>query len=351
LPALTGLRFVLALWVILFHLTGPRMMLEGWLQSLPAAMQSILRHGYLAVGSFFVLSGFVLAQSYRSTAWTKRNLIRYGTARFARIYPTYLLSLFVVSPFIYKFFFPIDRPRPAFTDETAAIVDYTFVLQGWIAAPIVHWNTPAWSLSCEFFFYLCFPLLLVFLRGARWKLLAAALAAMAIPIVLARLRTPAEWKPLYHMGDFLLGIAAAGAYEMLARSKARLARCGWWLYVPAVLAGAIVLSFADSIAGVVTLNGVFRPVNAALLIGLALGGGIPAAALSTRVAQSLGKASYAMYILHVPVLWLWPYQYGLRRAFSAIVYLAAVVVFSLLVSEFMEDPVNRRIRGWVASRS
>ena len=342
---------MLALWVILYHLTGQRMMLAGWLHALPAALQSILRHGYLAVGSFFVLSGFVLARSYRSTSWDRRNLIRYGAGRIARIYPTYLLSLVIVSPFIYRFFSPIGGPRPSLSEETTAVVDYGFILQGWIASPSVHWNTPAWSLSCEFFFYLCFPLLaFVLRRSSRWKLLAVALTAMAIPIVLARFGMPAAWKPLYHMGDFLLGIAAAGAFERIAQSKTPLASRGWWLYAPAALIGALVLTFADFVGSLVTLNGVFRPVNAALLIGLALGGGLPARALSTRVAAALGKASYAMYILHVPILWWWPYQYGLRRGVSAMLYLAAVVIISLLVSEFMEDPANRRIRDWVASR-
>jgi peptidoglycan/LPS O-acetylase OafA/YrhL len=327
------------------------MMLEGWLETLPAAAQSIIRHGYLAVGSFFVLSGFVLARSYRSTTWDRRNLIRYGTGRFARIYPTYLLSLLIASPFIYEFFFPATHSRPPLSDQASAILDYGFVLQGWIASPKVHWNTPAWSLSCEFFFYLCFPMLAFLLRrSSKLKLLAAALAAMTVPVVLARFGMPAAWKPLYHMGDFLFGIAAAGTYEMIVRSKTSLARMGWWLYGPAVLIGVTVLAFADIVSSVISLNGVFRPINAMLLIGLALGGGIPALALSSRAAASLGKASYSMYILHVPVLWWWPFQYGLKRATSAVIYLAAVVIVSLVVSEFMEEPANRRIRKWVASR-
>src|SRR5580704_7306778 len=63
LPALTGLRFFLALWVILHHLTGKGMMLEQWESQLPHAAQSLLRSGYLAVQTFFILSGFVLARS------------------------------------------------------------------------------------------------------------------------------------------------------------------------------------------------------------------------------------------------------------------------------------------------
>jgi peptidoglycan/LPS O-acetylase OafA/YrhL len=69
LPALTGLRFVLAIWVIVHHLTGKGMMLEPWVQSLPDGLQSLVRGGYLAVGTFFVLSGFVLARSYGEKEW------------------------------------------------------------------------------------------------------------------------------------------------------------------------------------------------------------------------------------------------------------------------------------------
>src|SRR5881227_700121 len=87
LPALTGLRFVLGLWVIMHHLTSPRMLLDHWNQTLPAAVQSLLRGGYLAVQTFFLLSGFVLAQNYASTRWNRQSLMRFGMARFARIYP------------------------------------------------------------------------------------------------------------------------------------------------------------------------------------------------------------------------------------------------------------------------
>ena len=47
------------------------MMLEQWEQSLPVLAQSLIRHGYLAVQTFFILSGFVLAQSYSLTQWTR----------------------------------------------------------------------------------------------------------------------------------------------------------------------------------------------------------------------------------------------------------------------------------------
>ena len=109
----------------------------------------LIRGGYLAVTTFFVLSGFVLAHNYASTAWNAGSLRRYAAARFARIYPVYFLSLLVVAPFI-----AADR-TPAKARFVAA---HGLLVQAWLGHIPVNWNTPAWSLSCEMFFYLSFPL-------------------------------------------------------------------------------------------------------------------------------------------------------------------------------------------------
>src|SRR6185369_13537364 len=100
LPALTGLRFLLALWVILHHLTGPDQMLTAAALRLPSPVFALIRGGYLAVTTFFVLSGFVLARTYATTRWTPKSLLNYGAGRLARVYPVYALSLAVVVPFI-----------------------------------------------------------------------------------------------------------------------------------------------------------------------------------------------------------------------------------------------------------
>ena len=86
-PALTGLRFFLALWVILHHLTGPGQKLEATALLLPHGLFTLIRGGYQAVTTFFVLSGFVLTRSYSATLWNRRNTLRYALGRAARVYP------------------------------------------------------------------------------------------------------------------------------------------------------------------------------------------------------------------------------------------------------------------------
>ncbi len=333
-PALTGLRFFLALWVILHHLTGPGQKLEATALLLPLPLFTLIRGGYQAVTTFFVLSGFVLTRSYAETLWSRRNTLRYGLGRVARVYPVYLLSLLAVAPFI------MEDQTPGKAGYLAA---HLLLVQAWLGAIPVNWNTPAWSLSCEMFFYAMFPLAARFIRSATWR--AVAIAA-GVAVVLTRVMWAAgvsdNIKPLVHLSDFLMGITAACAYELLQR-RARPPQ-GWWLYVPGFLGAAGVLSFPGVLPEGIDLNSVLRPLNGLLLIGLAFGGGLLARGLSWRVIVYLGKSSYAMYILHVPILW-----WCLRRSmeFPPLLYVAIVIAVSALVYGLFEEPANQRLRSFL----
>ncbi len=333
-PALTGLRFFLALWVILHHLTGPGQKLEATALLLPHGLFTLIRGGYQAVTTFFVLSGFVLTRSYAATVWNRRNTLRYAVGRVARVYPVYLLSLAVVAPFI-------------LADQTAGKAEYVaahlLLVQAWLGVSPVNWNTPAWSLSCEMFFYAVFPLAAIFfVRRMNWRNIALA-AAVACCL------TRAMWsagvsdniKPLVHLSDFLMGIAAACAYELLQRR--RRPPQGWWLYIPGFAGAAGVIAYPEVLPKFIDLNSALRPLNGVLLIGLALGGGVLARMLSTKAAVYLGKSSYAMYILHVPILW-----WCLRRSpeFPPLLYIAIVIAVSAAVYGAFEEPANRTLRSF-----
>ena len=330
LPALTGLRFVLALWVIVHHLTGRGQMLEPAALAMPGPVYAFLRGGYLAVTTFFVLSGFVLSRSYSSTEWSPRNLVRYGAGRIARVYPVYLLSLAVVAPFVIA-----DRAAAS----TQILAAHGLLLQGWLGPIAVNWNTPAWSLSCEIFFYFSFPLLAVLvLRAGCRGAVAAAVVACGLTRLLWAFGVPDEIKPVIHVSDFLMGVAAARLYDFLAPRF----RSGVLLYLPAAALSIALIACPGWLPPGADLNTALRPLNAALLIGLALGGGVAARALSTRIAIYLGQASYAMYILHVPMLW-WYLRW--TRDASASIFLTAVISVSALVYRFVEEPANRWLRG------
>jgi peptidoglycan/LPS O-acetylase OafA/YrhL len=331
LPALTGLRFFLALWVLLHHLTGPGQKLEATALLLPTGLFTLIRGGYQAVTTFFVLSGFVLTRSYAETVWTRTAVLRYALGRVARVYPVYLLSLLVVVPFIAADTTP---GKPAY------LAAHLLLVQAWLGAIPVNWNTPAWSLSCEMFFYAVFPCAALFIRRPTWRnITLAALFALVLTRVMWSAGVSDNIKPLVHLADFLMGIAAACAFGLLEQ-RPRPPR-GWWLYLAGFLGAALAIAWAYALPDWLDLNTVLRPLNAILLIGLAFGGGPLARFLSTRPIVYLGKSSYAMYILHVPILW-----WCLRRSmeFPPLLYIAIVIAISALVYGAFEEPANRLLR-------
>jgi len=329
LPSLTGLRFLLALWVMLHHLTGTGMRLDAVARTWPHPIYALIRGGYLAVATFFVLSGFVLARNYGGKLWHAGRLRRYAVARFARVYPVYALSFALVAPFVIA-----DRTpgKPGF------IANYGLLLQGWTGRLPVGWNTPAWSLSCEVFFYVSFPLTVVLLRRIHPAVLAVV--ACLFTRVLFVLGVRDEWKPLVHFADFAMGIAAAAVYDRLSDSERR--PSGYWLYLPACAAGAALIAWPGLLPARIDLNSALRPLNGMLLVGFALGSGLLARVLASRPAVFLGKSSYAMYILHVPVLW-WVRRWS--PDIAPAVYVALVILISAAVYRFFEEPANRYLRA------
>jgi peptidoglycan/LPS O-acetylase OafA/YrhL len=314
------------------------MMLEPWAHSLPSTVCTLIRDGYLAVSAFFMLSGFVLTRSYGSTQWTRENVVRYAVGRFARIYPVYCLSLLIVSPYI---------ALSAASGKPMLLANYVFLFQGWTGNLPVHWNTPAWSLSCEMFFYLCFPIAAVWMSklSGRLSLIIAGLVCF-LPAALWSIGVPDAYKPLIHLADFLIGILAARGFEAL---QPAMSGRGYWLYLPGILGVASLMIHPFVVPAVLDLNGALRPFTAMTLIGFALAGGLPARVLSSRLSVYLGKASYGIYILHIPLLWSFkrwaPYWFpGMSEACMACVYLTGVVLVSAAVFRFIEEPANQYLR-------
>jgi peptidoglycan/LPS O-acetylase OafA/YrhL len=375
LPALTGVRFFLALWVVVYHQIS---FLAGDLGSSPVfnAIRPLLATGYAAVTAFFVLSGFVLAYNYdcehlavNALAWR-----RFAIARFARIYPAYLFGLLLLVPLaLYRLWAGI-RIAPLGV-EWGNFALSIVLAQSWLPKSALSWNYPGWSLSNEAFFYACFPLIgaalwrLTGKPASLWAAMAvlwglactAPLAAMAIPLpgwgdaaatdlTLAAGLSPwtfvVRYNPLVRLPEFCLGILLAKLYS--ARNTA----AGWgvWLYLPAGIAIILILSQADLILYPIVHNGGLAPLFGVMIFGLALGGGLPAQWLSSRPMLLLGNASYAMYILHAPIqMWLMVFS---RRVLHqehiglawVLVYVAVVITVSCVFYHFAEEPMHRQLR-------
>jgi peptidoglycan/LPS O-acetylase OafA/YrhL len=379
LSPLTGLRCFLALWVVVYHQTIPGGFIEPWTATVATPVFCLLRTGYVAVGLFFVLSGFVLSYNYRlDSRWTPVQFTRFGVARFARIYPAYAIGLVLVTPFVLHSLIGASAITVA-KQAGAGILNWT-LLQAWIPKTALSWNTPGWSLSVEAFFYLCFPFVGVplwrisRLRGfvlAGSLIWAVALIAPAVAVTTplpgfggtpatAILPREAFWaslikfNPLLQLPGFCIGILTGRIYHHLRRMDILSGR-GYWFYVPGMLLELIILSKANVLPFAFVHDGLLLPIHALLILGLALGGGMPARFLSTRTMVFLGNASYAMYILQEPVFdWLNAFT---KRLFNGAVhgawvmalYLALVIGLSSLLLVAFEEPANRWLKKKLTS--
>ena len=99
---------------------------------------------------FFSLSGFILAYQYTDRG--VNNVGKFLFKRWARLYPTYLLSIIIQCIALPKVGIPVDA---------GALVAVLFSLTTWIPRYFLnHINTPGWSVGAFLFQYLLFPTLL-----------------------------------------------------------------------------------------------------------------------------------------------------------------------------------------------
>jgi len=359
LRALTGLRFLAAIHVVAFHF-GQR-----WF---PGVVRGLITGGYTAVSLFFVLSGFVLAYSYLGRGaggpLDKRD---FWAARVARVYPLHLLALFVMLPLI------------GFAEAGGSWFGCTSVvllLQSWIPGLAMTWNTPAWSLSVEVFFYFIFPWLLprlerlatrtflpafagTYLVGLVFPSLAAFLwdwprgGAEGAPLPSPAIVDFVRATPLWHLPTFLLGALLGARFVRRSPAQATAEPRPWVLVT--LGGGGLLLAlavFARFIPDPYLHDGALAPLQAMLIYGLASGEGSLARLLSSPAMVLLGEASYATYLLHVP-LQRWVRLAWERLGFApgspafAAVFLVVLLAASVLVFKTFEDVARRRVRRWL----
>lgn len=297
LPALTGLRFVAAAWVVMFHSRLWQLLAERGFRHAGA----VVRHGSLAVTLFFLLSGFVLSYNYRSRLTPLPAKRQFWEARLARIWPVYLFSLLVM----------------AFVSHGAAVphnlwlaLGTVFMVQGWVPGHsdlAGAWNMVGWTLSVEIFFYLLMPFLQTWVdrcsRRTLWLLLAAAVGiAVAADVssktmedlhytgLLNLLPLPVVKLPEFFAGGLLANLLLVTTDAAWLRNH----RGGVFTWVGLLLALVVLGSNGLRVSWVVAPF-------LLLITGLAVEVTALSRLLGSRLLLFLGAISYSMYLLQIAV--------------------------------------------------
>ena len=352
LPALTGVRTLLAVNIMFFHFTPPHMKL----------LYPMINNSYVFVGFFFLLSGYVLAYNYadREAPLNKRQ---FWKARFARLYPLYAFSLVFSALMVVE-----EWHARSHGEFFAGLVLTPLLLQGWDPWLATFWNTVAWTLSVDLFLYLLFPYLL----RLPWPkkplhLVALIFAVWAIGLVPHtlylfinpdHLTAPLDrysygfwlrglkYSPPAYLSTFLVGIALG---KLQARIKLT-NRQRTWVAVASLAAIALFFAYVvDRIPYVLMHGGFLVPLFGALVIGLS-GHNFVASAFAWKPIELLGQCSYCLFLLHFNLInMIRDYHVPQRlhiEAYDPWFSYAVAIALSIAVMFWIEKPA----RSWILAQ-
>lgn len=301
------LRAVAALLVVLFHADGAYS--RAGAKAIIIGESYIFGFGAVGVHIFFVISGFIMVVASRfEPAFDRRDFLR---RRVLRIYPIYWACVGLYVSVHWALSDPYNISLRAFVGAIALWPGNSSAVIG-----------PAWTLSYEIFFYLCFAAVMGFgLTRGLWLLVV-----MFVCLVGAGFLFQPSYPALHVITDSLLLEFVAGA------------AIGYLLKAGHLPLRAGVLSFASSI--VLFIAGGAYGYHRLLTI---ISWGIPSALLVAGVAclevrrgansivravGRFGDSSYVLYLIHILIITV-----SLPLALSSSAFMkAGAVVAAALVS-------------------
>lgn len=329
IKALTSLRGIFAIWVVLFHMTV-------W-SPVPIVTIPIISRGYLAVDFFFMLSGFILARAHANEFEGRfsaqlNTYVRFVIKRITRLFPLHLTVLAIVLLVLASLGTPLYW--------WAYIVEEAMLAHRWgIHAPKGAINGPDWSISTELAVNLLFPFFVTLVWRAK---IMAPIIGGTVLVGLIILAGSNGWSLDIAMANSLLPItrcACEFALGMLA--------CRYLVGLKSLGSNGVAIILATGLTGLL----LFRQTDIAvvsvmwlLLVNLAHDSGQLATALSARPMQWLGKVSYSIYLVQVPVI-EWAREIALHFNGTALIlaiYITLTIPTILIISSIAYAQIEKK---------
>jgi peptidoglycan/LPS O-acetylase OafA/YrhL len=357
--SLDGLRGVAAVVVLLHHwLLIARPSLEGTLSwaIISQSPVKLLTAGNEAVLVFFVLSGLVVVLPVFRAGFSWMGFL---SARVVRLYgPVIAALLLSVVLILLVPRDPSTMPEGSWMAETHAggVSWPAFFAQATLVPRQYPLDNPLWSLHWELLYSILLPFATALaLLVRRW-----ALTAVFVCCALSLTGRIVEQSELLYFPIFLMGtIMAARMPDLLAWVERPRAR--WFMPLFAALSVILLIAswlarpFAPSGSELSHVLWALAAPGAAGVVVVSLAWAPAIRLFETRVIQWLGRISFSLYLVHVPILATLAFAFGAEQwAIVGLIgiplnLLAAWVFYQLVEARIHQ--VARRIHRAVAARA
>jgi peptidoglycan/LPS O-acetylase OafA/YrhL len=308
-----ALRGVAALWIVLGHAY------EGDHFSLLAAkvpeLFLIIKHGYLAVPMFFVISGFVIANSLTKDHIDGSYFLKFAFRRSIRLDPPYWASIILV---VTMAWLSASMKNEVYAvPDFATILAHIFYLQEILGIP--HISGVYWTLCQEIQFYLVFCGLLYVAQRIRVYQQQALLTVFSIASAISLLWPLNIIEENLYQGlffqywhTFLLGVFSFWSWKKV------IPQYFFYAYF------FILFSFALNELNYFTVTSCL---TAIFIHECAKSGNI--GICNWRWIQFLGLISYSLYLIHQPITGATLYVFNSIFAPSVTIHLLGLFVSTL----------------------
>lgn len=291
-------RAIAAVLVVLFHL-GANLAKESYFGI--AGLSVPFSFGSAGVEFFFVLSGFIIFAAHRGDIGRPDRISGYTRKRLLRIFPTYWLV------FLPVFFIALLTPslRNGVPHDLSTLLQSLLLVPqdkavvGGTGSPVL---VVAWTLQYEMFFYLFFGLMVLSRRLA----LLAGLAVVGVYVARVALGTDQLPFPASFIAQdytLLFGMGMFVSWLVVARKDFAHQKPGQFIVLGLavfLLAAMDVVFKTEVFEAVRTL--VFGLAASLIIFGLVVAEDGGKTYLGHKWLQLLGDSSYALYLIHFPLI-------------------------------------------------
>jgi peptidoglycan/LPS O-acetylase OafA/YrhL len=348
------LRFLAAITVVLYHFT------PASIYGVNKEIGFLIKNGGEAVNFFFFISGFVMiisnTKNYFASDSNNFSTLTFYIKRFARIYPLYFFALLAQAVFHYGIH-SIDTPTVKYRLPFEILG-----IQRWLYAG--SFNSPDWTVSCEFFFYLFFPFIIIYMRKNMKRFTIFVLAYFVLSVAITsflyfltrqplspigkQLTNSLFRNPLFLISTFLFGMLCGKLYleNKLAFFKNRRNSI-----LSVIFSVIVIFSLKYYINPGLLTGGILCPFYFILVSAITSFKNSETAVFNSTLFIFLGDISFGVYILQSPVNNYYSYFAGKIHSYGTLLFFVLTLIIICSITYYIiEIPLKKMILSYYDKR-